>query len=432
MNAIVLKLKIAMVFIVFLLAAQGGLSAKTHGLVLGPDTDMVGVSGGVADSTLMQAVDSVVSAPLAWPGSMTVGIDKLLEDPMFERSQVAVVVFNLDADSVMYDYKGRQLMRPASVMKLFTACTALDNLGGDYLFRTRLYYKGSVSDSTLHGDIYVKGGFDPMFGYDDMYSFVESIKSHGIHKIDGNIYTDVSFKDTLKWGEGWCWDDKETTLTPLLYDGKAIFVSKFLQRLQTEGVTYTGQCLSGRAEGNDLMLIDMRTHSVDQMLTHTMKASDNLYAESLFYQLGASDSMPYASTLRSTEKVNGMIRKLGFDPSEYTVADGSGLSLYNYVTPNLVIGLLRYAWKNKNIFSHLYPTLPIAGVDGTLRNRMINTPAEYVVHAKTGTLRKVSTLAGYTKSDSGVNLAFCIFNQGILNAAEGKRFQDKVCNLMVE
>ena len=427
MKKIIANLKTISLFVLFLSTVQ----AKRFGLnnVVMYDTNSLACAEDTVDA---EVADSTETEVLKWPQSMTVGIDKLLEDPMFERSQVAVVVYNLDADTVMYNYMGRQLMRPASVMKLFTASTALDNLGGDHLFETRLYYRGVISDSVLHGDIYIKGGFDPMFGYDDMYSFVDNIKLRGINRIDGKIYTDVSFKDTLKWGEGWCWDDKETTLTPLLYDGKDIFVTKFMQRLTHDGIAHPNTYMSGRAEGDSLVLLDIRSHTVDQMLTHTMKNSDNLYAESLFYQLGAKSSAPYASTRRSVEKVNALIRKLGFDPSEYTVADGSGLSLYNYVTPNLVVGLLKYVWNNNNILNHLYPTLPVSGVDGTLRNRMINTPAEYVIHAKTGTLRKVSTLAGYAKAYNGVNLAFCIFNQGILNAAEGKRFQDKVCSLMVE
>lgn len=427
MKKIIANLKTISLFVLFLSTVQAK-SLDLNNVVM-HDTNSLACAEDTVDA---EVADSTETEVLKWPQSMTVGIDKLLEDPMFERSQVAVVVYNLDADTVMYNYMGRQLMRPASVMKLFTASTALDNLGGDHLFETRLYYRGVISDSVLHGDIYIKGGFDPMFGYDDMYSFVDNIKLRGINRIDGKIYTDVSFKDTLKWGEGWCWDDKETTLTPLLYDGKDIFVTKFMQRLTHDGIAHPNTYVSGRAEGDSLVLLDIRSHTVDQMLTHTMKNSDNLYAESLFYQLGAKSSAPYASTRRSVEKVNALIRKLGFDPSEYTVADGSGLSLYNYVTPNLVVGLLKYVWNNNNILNHLYPTLPVSGVDGTLRNRMINTPAEYVIHAKTGTLRKVSTLAGYAKAHNGVNLAFCIFNQGILNAAEGKRFQDKVCSLMVE
>ena len=186
MKKIIANLKTISIFVLFLSTVQ----AKSFGLnnVVMRDTNYLACAEDTVDA---EAADSTETEVLKWPQSMTVGIDKLLEDPMFERSQVAVVVYNLDADTVMYNYMGRQLMRPASVMKLFTASTALDNLGGDHLFETRLYYRGVISDSVLHGDIYIKGGFDPMFGYDDMYSFVDNIKLRGINKIDGKIYTDV-------------------------------------------------------------------------------------------------------------------------------------------------------------------------------------------------------------------------------------------------
>lgn len=391
--------------------------------------------GAVAATVDTVCGDTTVCEPaevVSWSDMMRTEIDRLLESPMFERSQVAVYVYDLDGDSVLYDFGGRQLMRPASVMKLFTACTALKELGAGHLFKTELFYNGVVSDSILNGDIYIKGGFDPLFGREDMDSFIDKISRAGICGINGRIYADVSFKDTLKWGEGWCWDDKETTLTPLLYEGKDVFMDRFMRRLTEAGIShpamYSRRCVG--ESGN--MLLDARAHTVEQMLDHMMKASDNLFAESLFYQLGADKKAPYARAKRSVEKVNGFIRTLGFDPGNYTVADGSGLSLYNYVTPKLVTALLRYAWQHKKIYNSLYPTLPVSGIDGTLKNRMKYTPAEGMICAKTGTLRRVSTLAGYTQNSEGKNLAFCIFNQGILNSAEGRNFQDKVCNVLVK
>ncbi len=379
-----------------------------------------------------EAFEIVLDEPeLSWPQSMTADIDSLLDDPLFSRSQVAILVYDLDGDSVLYDHGGRQLMRPASVTKLLTAITAIDQLGGDYTFRTRLYCRGEVADSVLHGDIYVRGGFDPLFGSDDMHAFAEALKQRQIYTIDGNIYADVSFKDTLKWGEGWCWDDKESTLTPLLYDGKDVFMQRFMQTLTSEGIAHPATYIHQRAQGDSLVVIEERGHTVDQVLVNMMKQSVNLYAESLFYQLGASDSIPYASARVSAEKEYALIRSMGLNPDDYTVADGSGLSIYNYFTPQLVVSLLRYAWQRDNILEHLYPTLPVAGVDGTLKNRMKDTPAYKLVHAKTGTLRKVCTLAGYTQAANGTNLAFCIFNQGILNATEGRHFQDQVCNALV-
>jgi hypothetical protein len=112
------------------------------------------------------------------------------------------------------------------------------------------------------------------------------------------------------------------------------------------------------------------------------------------------------------------------------VADGSGLSLYNYVTPDMELKLLRYAWKNAEIIEKFYPSLPIAGVDGTLKNRMKGTKAQGNVHAKTGTVTGVSALAGYCTASNGHHLCFSIINQGIPKAKIGRDFQDAVCTLL--
>jgi len=106
------------------------------------------------------------------------------------------------------------------------------------------------------------------------------------------------------------------------------------------------------------------------------------------------------------------------------------LSLYNYVTPELMVKLLCYAYRHTNIFMQLYPALPVAGQDGTLKKRMMNTSANGKVKAKTGTVTGVSSLAGYLTSANGHVLAFCILNQGVLRNADGRDFQDKVCTAL--
>lgn len=373
-------------------------------------------------------------------------IDNIVsKDPLLRRSQMAILVWDLDADTIVYDHGGLQLMRPASVIKLLTSVTALRNLGADYLFRTRLYARGQVADSiltdtlgnrrlwgrVLHGDLYVKGGFDPLFTHDDMYAFVRALKSRGIRSIKGNIYADLSFKDTLKWGEGWCWDDKEQTLTPLLYNGQGGFMSHFLRALSADTIAHPLHVFSGRAVGGDLQLWAERTHSIEQMLTHMLKASDNLWAESLFYQLGAADTMPYASARASAQKEYDLLLDLGLNPGDYSIADGSGLSLYNYLTPRAVVSLLRYSWHTPDILQTLLPCLPVMGKDGTLRRRLKNTRAQGNVCAKTGTLRHIATLAGYATTRKGAHLAFCIFNQGLKTSQEGRDFQDKICLALV-
>ena len=117
-----------------------------------------------------------------------------------------------------------------------------------------------------------------------------------------------------------------------------------------------------------------------------------------------------------------------------TVADGSGLSLYNYQTPETFTRLLGYAAaRPDSIFQPLLAALPIAGVDGTLKNRMQGTAAEVAVRAKTGTVTAVSTLVGYTTQRSTNHLlAFAIMNQGVKSGAQGRALQDEVCRVISE
>ena len=78
------------------------------------------------------------SLSLKWPQSAVHGIDRLLEADMFQTSQVGLMVYDLTADSVIYRHNERQMMRPASTMKLLTAIAAIDRLGGSYQTKTEL------------------------------------------------------------------------------------------------------------------------------------------------------------------------------------------------------------------------------------------------------------------------------------------------------
>ena len=92
--------------------------------------------------------------------------------------------------------------------------------------------------------------------------------------------------------------------------------------------------------------------------------------------------------------------------------------------------LLLYVWNNKPVYNQLLPSLPIAGVDGTLKSRMKETTAEGNVMAKTGTVTGISALAGYCTAPNGNRLCFAIINQGVMRATTGRDFQDRVCELL--
>ena len=381
---------------------------------------------------LVHDMDSLLSADndlLEWPANIQERIGNLLHHDMFQTSQVGLMVYDLTADSVIFCHNERQLMRPASTMKMVTAVAAIDCLGSSYQLKTQLRYSGTVSDKTLVGNIYCIGGLDPRFNNDDMRAFVESLRKMEIDTIRGKIVADVSMKDRDLLGEGWCWDDKNPVLSPLLVNRKDNFMETFISMLTNTGIYLDITTDKGTAPHGTFELCT-RTHTIDQILQRMMKKSDNLYAEALFYQIAAQQGSRYATAKQAATAIKRLINKIGLNASDYRIADGSGLSLYNYLTPEVEVELLKYAWNNEDIYYYLYNSMPIAGQDGTLQNRMRGTHAAGNVRAKTGTVTGVSSLAGYCTSANGHELCFAIINNGLLSTSKGRMFQDCVCQAL--
>jgi D-alanyl-D-alanine carboxypeptidase/D-alanyl-D-alanine-endopeptidase (penicillin-binding protein 4) len=385
-----------------------------------------------AQTADMLAVDTTqvdtAEVALPWPQNIQARLDSLTKDRMFNSTQLGLMVYDLTDDSTLYRFNARQTMRPASTMKLLTSISALDHLGARYEFHTSLYYTGSVKDSVLTGDLYCVGGMDPLFDTSDMKAFSESVRALGIHTLRGKIVEVRGFKDSDLLGEGWCWDDDNPTLSPLLIDKKDEFASRLAQMLDKDSIFVDGPSTTGTLPKSALLLCS-RSHQLVDVLEPMMKNSDNLYAESMFYQLGASTGASPAKASHGRQMILKTLKNAGVT-GQYKIADGSGLSLYNYVTPELLAKLLIYAYRKSGIIRYLYVSLPIAGEDGTLKKRMNDSPAHLNVRAKTGTVTGVSSLAGYALAANNHMLVFSIINQGIMKADDGRNFQDKVCKAL--
>lgn len=362
-----------------------------------------------------------------WKEIFQLRMDTILADPLLQRTHIGLQIMDLTADSIFFQIGERQQMRPASVMKTLTTTTALEQLGADYKYTTSLFCTGKMHGHTLRGDLYIIGGYDPRFGKTDMDAFILALQQKGIRKIKGNIFTDVSLKDTLPKGEGWCWDDPDMKTTPLLYNDDSTFMPHFFLALDSVNIKHPRSFHNALLPKADTQLLCSRSHTIDDILVHMLKESDNTYAESLFYQIGAQSGKPYANAGDAVSFVKRFIQeKLGLDTHNIYIADGSGLSLYNYLTPQLIVKMLRYAYHQPRIFNYLYPALPVAGQDGTLKNRMKTGTAHLNVHAKTGTVSGASALAGFCTSGSGHKLCFAIFNAGQLSANEARNWQDRI------
>ena len=364
-----------------------------------------------------------------WLNEVRGRLDNMMYDRLLQNTQLGLLVYDLTAHQVVYQKNERQRMRPASVMKLVTSITALDMLGGDYQYHTGICYRGHLEGDTLVGDLYFVGGFDPTITRDDLRMMADTISRYGIHRIDGMLVSDLTMKDTLSYGSGWCWDDDNDRLTPLLVDKKDQFMSIMMLEMRARGIQLSVTLARGRLPQGCTEIYRYNS-SIDKVLLRMMKQSDNLYAESMFYQVAKGNSPRTATASDASGAVKRLAMRLGLDPINYTIADGSGLSLYNYVSAEMIVALLRHAYQNREIYDHLYPSLPIAGVDGTLEKRMTKGKAFGNVHAKTGTVSGVSTLAGYCQASNGHTLCFAILNQGLIKASDGREYQDRVCEAL--
>ena len=361
---------------------------------------------------------------------MVARLDSLMNDPFLLRTQLGLYVYDLTKDQPLYESGKTQSMRPASTMKVITAVTALSQLGVNYQYTTGLYLSGKVQKGTFTGNFFIKGGFDPLTGNETVNQFASAIIQKGITRIHGDLVLDLSMKDDKEAGWGWCWDDKNPSLCPLLYKEKPNFGEALQQALLRRGVRITGIIRTGRVPSQAQMLSVHTTH-IDKALKPMMKMSVNQVAESLFYQIAAQNGKPYVTHHTASAYVKRFIQEqLHLVPEHYRIADGSGLSQYNYITPELLVEALRYAYQHQDIYRHLLPALPVAGEDGTLKNRMRYTSAHGKVAAKTGTLTSVCSLAGYTTAKNGHRLCFAIINQGQMKGTEARNFQDEVCYIL--
>ena len=439
-------------------------------------------------------------------------IDSLIKKMLPEASEVGISVYDLTAKKPLYSYRADKLSRPASTMKLLTAITALSRPEAAEPFRTEVWHDGVIEHDTLQGNLYVVGGFDPEFDSQAMDSLIEEVMTFPFSVINGQVYGDVSMKDSLYWGHGWAWDDTpagyQPYLSPLMfckgtvqisvfpsavqgdtasisckpvssyytltnrtktrtpsagkyslsrdwltngnnltvtgnvstfrkdlvnvYDSGSFFMHAFLERLRAKGIVVPESYGFTELPADGVEQMARWETPVQKVLNQLMKESDNLNAEAMLCRIASqATGKKHVTAEDGIVEIMKLIRKLGHDPKDYKIADGCGLSNYNYLSPALLVDFLKYAYSRTEVFRMLYKSLPVGGIDGTLKNRMKSAATFRNVHAKTGSFTAINTLAGYLKMKNGHEVAFAIMNQNVLSAAKARAFQDKVCEVII-
>ena len=197
-------------------------------------------------------------------------------------------------------------------------------------------------------------------------------------------------------------------------DDPTLFFLRTLRRtLVEEGIEIDGDAVD--IDGVDMatvpessvsVLIRHQSPPLSELAIEMMKRSQNLFAEALFRTLGSKTGD--GTVTASQDAVEDVLGSWSIGSSQFVIADGSGLSRYNYLTPAALVGVLEQVQSNRALAAVFEATLPVAGHDGTLADRMAGTVAAGNARAKTGTMSNVSALAGFVDTQDGETLTFAI------------------------
>jgi PBP4 family serine-type D-alanyl-D-alanine carboxypeptidase len=159
----------------------------------------------------------------------------------------------------------------------------------------------------------------------------------------------------------------------------------------------------------DADLISEKGIELRELIQFVNKESDNFLAECLFKTIGAVASGEQGNAFYSTQTILTYISDNGIFAQGTAIVDGSGISRFDQITVGALTGLLEKMYFDMANFEDFYNSLSIAGVDGTLKKRLIGTFAEDNFRGKTGTLNGVSSLSGYLTCTGGDDLIVSIF-----------------------
>ncbi|MEG3842833.1 D-alanyl-D-alanine carboxypeptidase/D-alanyl-D-alanine-endopeptidase [Microcoleus sp. herbarium14] len=212
------------------------------------------------------------------------------------------------------------------------------------------------------------------------------------------------------------------------------FVQHFQQVLVADGISVK-QALVASTSGNlNQELATVESPPLAELVKETNRESNNLYAEVLLRLLGkvtAQMPVPQEDTSEiGLKELKTALTQLGVNPNSYKLADGSGLSRHNLISPEALVQTLRFM-ANSPAASVYRASLPIAGESGTLKNRLNNTTNRVFLQAKTGTLSGVSALSGYIEVPNYEPLVFSIIvNQSDLSSPKLRSATDEIVLLL--
>ena len=351
----------------------------------------------------------------------------------FGGSATGVRVVDLSTATALYNRHTATQLLPASNEKLVTSSTALAKWGATFRFKTEMLTTGTLAaDGTYTGAIFIKGFGDPTlstasyqshtlhFTTSRLEDFVTALKNAGVKKIVGKIAGDDTYFDKVRtvstWNPDECDDCAPLSALCLngdlaangsrLKDPARTVATQLTALLKKAGIPVSGAPTVYPTPAKALLSYTEHSAPLSRILAAMNKPSDNFYAEELTKDLGAAFGGG-GTTARGNKVESAFLVSQGIPAGHFRLYDGSGLSYKDRVT-TLDLTVLLGAMSKRADWTTFWRSLAVAGVDGTLCDRMKGTAAYNNVHAKTGTLQVASNLSGYVLSANKHWLCFSI------------------------
>jgi D-alanyl-D-alanine carboxypeptidase/D-alanyl-D-alanine-endopeptidase (penicillin-binding protein 4) len=349
---------------------------------------------------------------------------------LLERIPAGSCVRIVDGDTVVADLASDTPVIPASNQKLFVAAVALEVLGPDFRFRTEVQSLPPV-EGVIPGSLYLVGGGDPVlrtadvpdpqrypsFNTTALEPLADQLVALGVTTIDGDVVGDGSrYDDEFRVPS---WGDDITSAEAGPYDALLVndgLISEgnygldpsrsaarlFFDLLTARGITINGAAANAARPPGLTTQASIESRPLTDVIVEMLHTSDDNTAELLVKEIG------FATNGQGTREaglaaVAAMLGAWGL-PAGADLRDGSGLDRGNRTTCAALAALLT----STPVAEQLLALMPVAGRDGTMAEVLLGTPAEGLMHAKTGTLTDVKALAGSQPGADGRPVVFSL------------------------
>jgi len=354
------------------------------------------------------ALAAAASTTQAGSPELATALRSALAAPDLDSRRTAALAVDLQTGNVVFSENAALALMPASAEKLAVSFAALRLLGPGFRFRTEVVGSGELDGKTWDGDLALVGFGDPTLAPKDIAALARDVAAWGIRHVAGRVLGDERHFDTRRDAPGWKPSYLGIESRPLSAlslaevevrgaNGSAAAAAAALTAaLERRGVSVGGLPRAGAARAGAFPLAIDLSDPLVAIIRHMNRESDNFVAEMVLKELGAS-VVRRGSTTAGSRVVRAALADAGVPVARVRIADGSGLSLRDRLTANSLVGILRAGSRDPSIRDAFVTSLSVAGVSGTLEDRLARRPTRGRVIAKTGTTNAASALVGFVR-----------------------------------